>query len=164
MARCPEIGAAARKPQSSSILLRAYPSAKPNPPPSRRANAATARSHSPRSTASTSATSSPAEAPRSASHSSTVASPSSTEQRRFRRGGDVAPLAVRAPAGDDLGPVLHRDLRGAVLRGVVRGPEGGAGQRRGQRVESGADAVGLVAGGGDGHARRLGFRGHGGIL
>ncbi len=62
IARWPEIGAVARKPQRRSIAQRAKPSASPNPPPTRRENAATARSHSPVSTASTSRVRAPADA------------------------------------------------------------------------------------------------------
>ena len=54
---------------------------------------------------------------------------------------------MRAPAADDPRAVGERDLRGAVLGGVVGDPELGAGEGRGERVETGADPVGLVAGG-----------------
>ncbi len=74
-------------------------------------------------------------------------------ERRLGRGGHVGALAVGAAAADDLGAGLHRQLGGAVGRGVVGDPERRPGEGRAQGGEGRGDAIGLVASGDD-HGER----------
>ena len=120
IARWPEIGARSSSPVSERIAQRANPTAIPKPPPARRANAATARSQRPASTASDQRPEPRRRARRGRRRRArTCARPApSARQRAARRGRRRAALAPASPAASARAPRPRAPrLRG---RGVAR--------------------------------------------